>query len=158
MRAQLRQALAEVAVHQRHELTAPTFVQARNDGDVLDLLLAQLAVGPVDLREDVARVDEEHPLVRLALVKEPQRAGQATGVEKLVADGHHHIDVAGLDQLLAGDGDLLLGAGLGEGENEVFEDLALKHAARERGVLVGVGEMGSVCSGHSGFLRRARES
>jgi hypothetical protein len=39
----------------------------------LDLGVAQLALRAVDLREDVARVDEQHAIVRLALVEELQR-------------------------------------------------------------------------------------
>ena len=53
---------------------------------------------------DVAGVDHQYLVLQvcgLAFVKEPQGAGQAAGVEELVANGHHHVDMAGLHQLLA---------------------------------------------------------
>ena len=43
----------------------------------------------------------------VALIEEPERAGQRDGVEHVRADGDHHVDGAVFDELLP---DLLLGA------------------------------------------------
>jgi hypothetical protein len=75
-------------------------------------------MGAIDLSVDVAGVDEEHGVGTLrvfgsglALVEEPQRAGQRDGVEHVGADGDHDIDRPRLDQLLP---QFLLGrAGIG---------------------------------------------
>ena len=81
-------------------------IEADDVGEEADLRGRPVAVGAVDLPVDVAGVDEEHGVgarrLRLALVEEPQRAGQRDGVEHVRADGDHHVHGAGLDQLAAG--------------------------------------------------------
>ena len=68
-------------------------------------------------RKSVPGVDEQHRVLArgagLGLVEEPQRHRQGDGVEEVGADRDHHVDRAGLDELLA---DLLLGvAGVASG-------------------------------------------
>ena len=48
----------------------------------------------------------------------------------------------------------VLGARLGEGEDQVLPDLALEDAARERGVGVGIGEVAARPGGHAVRCRR----
>ena len=71
----------------------------------LDLRRREVAMRPVDLAEDVPRVDEQDFVLalglRLALVEEPQRAGQGDGVEEIRPDRDDAIDRARLDQRLA---------------------------------------------------------
>ena len=55
----------EVAVNELHELFAAAFVELADDGDVLNLLVGEFAVGAVNLSEDVARIDEEDAVVVL---------------------------------------------------------------------------------------------
>ena len=67
-------------------------------------------MGAVHLPIDVPCVDKEHGFgarrLCLALVEEPQGAGQRDGVEHVGADSDDHVHGAALDQLLP---DLLLG-------------------------------------------------
>ena len=57
----------------------------------------------MNLREDVAGVEKEDGVGAgrgpLALLEEPERAGQRHRVEEVGADGDHHIHRARLDQL-----------------------------------------------------------
>ncbi len=64
-------------------------MQLADDGDVLDLLFAEFAVGAVDLGEDVARVDEQDFVVGLGLVEEPQRGRERDGVEHVRGQRQH---------------------------------------------------------------------
>ena len=53
---------------------------------------------------DVACVDHQHlvsQVSRLAFVQEPKGARQSARIEELVANRHHHIDMAALNQLFA---------------------------------------------------------
>ena len=89
---------------ERHELLGLAPVQPDDGVEVGVLLVGEDMRARRDHVVDVARVDHQHlimQVLRLALVKKPQRAGQAAGVEELVANGHHHVDVAGLGQLFA---------------------------------------------------------
>ena len=97
-------------------------VEPDDVGQELDLRRGEVAVGAVDLAEDVAGVEEEHLVgaggLALAPVEEPEGAGQGDGVEEVGADGDHHIHGAGFDELLA---DLQLraaGVGGGVGHDE----------------------------------------
>ena len=80
-------------------------IQPGDVGQELDLRRRPLAVRPVELGEHMPRIQEQHRIgastARLALVEEPQRAGQRHGVEEVRANRDHHIDCARLDQLLA---------------------------------------------------------
>ena len=79
-------------------------IQPDDGGQIFDLPFRPLVERAIDDRVIIACVDEKHLVqqrFRLALVEEPERAGQGFGVEKVVADAHHHIDVAGLDELFA---------------------------------------------------------
>ncbi|MNV85817.1 hypothetical protein D3C71_1797990 [compost metagenome] len=73
-------------------------MQAGDERDVLDLFVAQLAVGAIHLSEDVAGVDEQHLLIRLALVEEPQRGRQGDCVEQIGRQREHPVDKVLLDQ------------------------------------------------------------
>ena len=93
---ELLHALREVAVHETYEFLAPALVQAADDGDVLNLLLGELAVGAVDLGENVARVDEQDVLVLLGLVEEPQRGRQRDpSADAHPPTGLRHLDPGG---------------------------------------------------------------
>ena len=72
-------------------------------------------MGAVELAEDVAGVEEEHFFravgAGLALVEEPEGAGQGDGEEEIRADGDHDVHMTGADDFFP---DLLLGgAGIG---------------------------------------------
>ena len=61
------------------------------------------------------RIDEQHLVaydLRLVLIKEPQRARKALGVEKVIAHVQHHVHHAGLHELAALGA---LGVGIGGG-------------------------------------------
>ena len=93
-----------VAADQGDELLRLPTVQPGDGGEVGELLVGEHVRARRHHVVDVARVDHQHLVLQvlgLALVEEPQRAGQAARVEELGADGHHHVHVAGLHQLLA---------------------------------------------------------
>mmetsp|Transcript_44311 Transcript_44311/g.78311 ORF Transcript_44311/g.78311 Transcript_44311/m.78311 type:complete len:886 (+) Transcript_44311:1866-4523(+) len=98
---ELPHALVQVAVHLVHKLLAAALVQAGDEGDVLDLRVAQLAVGTVHLGEDVAGVDEQHLVIGLALVEEPQRGRQRDGIEEVGRQREHAVNEVVLDQRAA---------------------------------------------------------
>ena len=97
-------------------------VEPGDVGQKLDLRRGPVAVGAVDLAVEVAGVDEEHLIgaggLALAPVEEPEGAGQSHGVEKVGADGHHHIHGAGFDDLLADVQFRAAGVGGGVGHDE----------------------------------------
>ena len=93
-------------------------MQAADDGDVLNLLRGELAVGAVDLGEDVAGVDEEDAVVGLALVEEPEGGREGDGVEHVRRQGEHAVDEVVLDQGLADVGLGVAGVGGGVGHDQ----------------------------------------
>ena len=92
----------EVAIDELHELFASAFVELADDGDVLDLLVGEFAVGTVDLGEDVPRINEEDPVVGLGLVEEPERGRKRDGVEHVRGQRQHGVDEVLLDQRSCG--------------------------------------------------------
>ena len=91
----------EVAVYELDELLAAAFVQLADDGDVLDLLVGEFAVGAVDLGEDVPRIDEQDAVVGLGLVEEPERGRERDRVEHVRGQRQHAVDEVLLDQRAA---------------------------------------------------------
>ncbi len=92
-------------------------IEADEIGYELDLRFGEIAVGAVELAEDMAGIDEEDFPGAVAglfpLVEEPKGAGQGDGEEEIRADGDHDIDIAGADDFFP---DVLLGgAGIGGG-------------------------------------------
>ena len=79
----------EVAVNELHELFAAAFVELADDGDVLNLLVGELAVGAVNLGEDVPGINEEDAVVGLGLVEEPERGRERDGVEHVRGQRQH---------------------------------------------------------------------
>ena len=76
-------------------------MQLADDGDIGNLLVAELAVRAVDLGKDIACVDEQNAVIGLALVEEPQGRRQRDRVEHIAGHGEHAVDQVGLDQRLA---------------------------------------------------------
>lgn len=91
-------ALGEVAIDEGEEGVVAALVDAADDGDALDLLRGQFAMGAIDLGEDVAGVDEEDAFVRLALVEESEGGRQGDHVEHVRRQGEHAVDEVVLDQ------------------------------------------------------------
>ena len=53
---------------------------------------------------DVARVDHEHGVLQVCwftFIKKPEGAWQAARIEEFVTNGHHDVDVTGINELLA---------------------------------------------------------
>ena len=88
----------------------------------LNLLVAELAVGPVHLGEHVPGVDEQDlvPLVRpgLVLVEEPEGGRQGDGGEHVGGQGDHLADDALLDHLFADGVFALASVGGGVGHDQ----------------------------------------
>ena len=65
-------ALGLVFLYQRPETVAVALIEAGDDAQVLDLLVAKLAMGAINLGEDVAGIDKEYLVpVRALLVEGP---------------------------------------------------------------------------------------
>ena len=80
-------------------------IQAGDDSQVFDLLVAELPVGSIHLRENVAGVDEQDLVLfvrlGLVLVKEPERGRQGNRGEHIGGQRHHLADDALFDHLFA---------------------------------------------------------
>ena len=103
-------------------------------GDARDLLVGQLAMGPVDQRAQLAGVDEQRlappvaePAVALVAGEEPETDRDLGRVEELARQGDHAVDEVRLDDVLA---DLAL-ARLVRAHRAVGEDEAGDPGRRE---------------------------
>ena len=148
----------EIAVNELHELFASTFVELADDGNVLDLLVGKLAVGTINLGEDVPGINEEDPVVSLGLVEEPERGRKRDGVEHVRRQRQHGVDEVLLDQCLADVRLGMAGVGSGVGHDERGAALRLQRGGKEidpkvirvrDGFLARVGflRLGSSCAG-----------
>ena len=106
-------------------------MELADDGDVLDLLVGKLAVGAVDLGEDVAGIDEEDAVVGLGLVEEPERGRKRDGVEHVRGQRQHRVDEVLLDQGPADVGLGMAGVGGGVGHDERGAALRLQRSGKE---------------------------
>ena len=113
--------LMAVFVHELLVLVHLATVQPDDGVQVLELPFAPLVEGAVHHGVIIPGVDEEHLVPQgflLSFIKEPQRTGQALGVEKVVAHADHDIHMPGLHQLLADILVLALAVGGGGGHNK----------------------------------------
>ena len=79
-----------------------TAIEPDNGVEILQLPVAPLVLGAVHHGIIVAGVDEQYgvqQMFRFTLIQKPQRTGQAFGVEEIVAHAHHHVHMAGLNEL-----------------------------------------------------------
>ena len=121
----------EVAVNELHELFAPAFVKLADDGDVLNLLVGEFAVGAVNLGEDVPGINEEDAVVGLGLVEEPERGRKRDGVEHVRGQRQHGVDEILLDQRAADVGLGMARVGGGVGHDERGAAFRLQRSGKE---------------------------
>ena len=100
---QLRQLSASCAVRaqQLPVLLRLAAIEPHDCREILELPRRPLVQGGGNGGVVALRVYEQHLVadgLRLVLVQEPQRAGQALGVEEVVAHVEHHVHCARLDQ------------------------------------------------------------
>ena len=96
-------------------------VQPHDGVQVFQLPLAPLVEGAVYHGVVVPGVDEQHLVPQfflLPLVKKPQGAGQALGIEEVVAHRDQHIHVAGAHHLFPNVPVLVLAVGGGGGHHK----------------------------------------
>ena len=91
-------------LHQSKKALLLSAIEPYDGGEILHLLRREVVDLASDLAVDVPRVDHQHFVFtrgRLGTVKVPQLAGNGTGIEKVLADGDHHIHITGFDDQLA---------------------------------------------------------
>ena len=121
---QLRQPLHSLALitrHQLQELVLLATVEPDDGGEVGQLFVGEHMRAGRHHVVHIAGVEHQHFVAQrggFALVEKPQRARQAAGVEELVANGQHHIHVAGVGQLLADVAVFVAGIGGAGGHDE----------------------------------------